>query len=418
LLNILVVDDEPKRFAFFEKDVFNVLANENQVSFVSNVRDAISQLENNRYDVLIVDMAVLSTPWATEPDPEGGVRLLQHLQEDDTLKRPSYIIGLTAAAEDDGLSSTAFFNSSPWVLLRIGDSGTDWEARLIGLLNHALAVKNAESAVDYNIDVCLITALAEPEQSALMSSGFEIEADPEYLDSCTTFRRGRLACSDGRYLSVIFGCSLRMGSVESGLLAQKLITRFRPKLLLMAGICAGLKDKTEFGDPILATTVWDWTSSKWTVDDDGVEKILPAPHYIPCAREISSRFDNIKRDDSLLTGIRSRWVGPKPNTVLTAHAGPVASGPIVVADGTTLEKIKNEQTREVMGLEMEAYGIYAAAETAGLPRPWVASIKSVCDFADPRKNDAMQKYAAYTSAAVVREFLFRYGKELCALVRK
>ncbi|MNU11754.1 hypothetical protein D3C72_2598600 [compost metagenome] len=47
---------------------------------------------------------------------------------------------------------------------------------------------------------------------------------------------------------------------------------------------------------------------------------------------------------------------------------------------------------------MEAYGVFAAAHEAPHPQPKVIVLKSVCDFANPEKNDSYQEYAAYTSA--------------------
>ena len=55
---------------------------------------------------------------------------------------------------------------------------------------------------------------------------------------------------------------------------------------------------------------------------------------------------------------------------------------------------------------METYGVLYAANHCTKPRPIAFSIKSVCDFADSKKNDNYQNYAAHTSANVLYEFLF------------
>lgn len=89
----------------------------------------------------------------------------------------------------------------------------------------------------------------------------------------------------------------------------------------------------------------------------------------------------------------------------------LASGSAVLADSEALEDIKR-QKRELIGIEMEVYGLYAAARAASSPRPSAFALKSVCDFADPDKKDAMQKFAAYTSASVMTELFERYGVDL------
>lgn len=412
-MKILVIDDNPQRFSFFEGRVIGTFASATDVDIVTNARDGIQKLESTDYDVLVVDMAIPDTPWSGIATENGGIKVLNYLLEDESIARPSFIIGLTAsdASPPEVLS---FFSNSPWILLNIGQSGIDWQTRLISLISHAAATQRVEAEIEYAIDICIVTALVNPEQSAVLKTSVVWESEPEFVDSNTVIRRGKLAIQNGQPLSVISASASRMGSVETALLCSKLIHRFRPRILAMAGICAGMEGKVHYGDAILASPVWDWTSAKWDKDENGNDRILPAPHYIDCSREIVSRFKLLAHDEMFLARIRQNWQGSKPSEALSAHIGPNASGPIVVADGSTLNTIKTTQNREVLALEMEAYGVYAAAFSAGLPRPNVFSVKSVCDFADPRKNDDMQKYAAYTSAEVVIEFLRRYGRDLCA----
>lgn len=417
MLKILIIDDDPKRFSFFDNAIIGKFAQNSDIEIATNARDALQKLEKLAYDVLIVDMAIPTTPWAKEANKNGGVEVLQHLLEDDDLIRPHYVIGLTASVDDDP-EITNFFIDSPWVLMKIGGSGGDWQSKLVSFIEHADTVKNAEESLEYGVDVCIVTALSDPEQSAVLATDVSWEDDPEYLDSNTVIKRGVLATSGGQQLTVISGCSMRMGSVEAALLTSKIINRYRPKILAMAGICAGMEGKVAYGDAILGSPVWDWTSSKWDKDENGNDRVLPSPHYLECSREVISRFRTLGQDVGYLAQIRHKWQGPKPKDALSAVVGPSASGPIVVADGTTLQNIKVTQNRDVVGLEMEAYGVYAAAISAGLPRPVVLSIKSVCDFADPRKNDEMQRYASYTSAQITVEFVKRYARELASMLCK
>lgn len=54
---------------------------------------------------------------------------------------------------------------------------------------------------------------------------------------------------------------------------------------------------------------------------------------------------------------------------------------------------------------MEGCGVAYAAAHATEPRPKAIIAKSVCDFADSRKSDMYQKFAAYTSCEFVRLML-------------
>ncbi len=77
---------------------------------------------------------------------------------------------------------------------------------------------------------------------------------------------------------------------------------------------------------------------------------------------------------------------------------------MVLEDPSVVEMIRS-QHRETVGVEMEAYGFAAASSLSGKVAPKWIVIKSVCDFADPEKNNGWQKYAAYTSAPFAFRFL-------------
>jgi nucleoside phosphorylase len=135
-----------------------------------------------------------------------------------------------------------------------------------------------------------------------------------------------------------------------------------------------------------------------------------APDQIGVSLEVSQRIGQLKDDRRFFVELAERYPGERPNNIARLIPGPVASGSGVLASEGTLE-IK-AQNRKVIGIEMELYGMYSAARDSGPPRPAAFGLKSVCDFADHLKNDKYQKYAAYTSAQVLAEFVRRYGVQL------
>ena len=97
----------------------------------------------------------------------------------------------------------------------------------------------------------------------------------------------------------------------------------------------------------------------------------------------------------------------RPDTVLQLRIGPVASGASVLVDVSKVEEIK-EQHRKLIGVDMELYGLFGAADEAPIPSPKAFALKSVCGFADEHKDDEMQTYGAYTSAQTVKIFVEQY----------
>lgn len=83
----------------------------------------------------------------------------------------------------------------------------------------------------------------------------------------------------------------------------------------------------------------------------------------------------------------------------------MASVPAVIACADVIKELEKHD-RNLLGIEMEAYGMFYAAYNSIKPRPiYVASLKSVSDYGTKEKCDKFQEYAAYTSAAVLKHII-------------
>lgn len=408
-MNILIVDDKPVRYQnLIPKLEKGPLKDGGLIRWAASVGEALDRLAENQFDIVIVDMLLPLTNW-TNPVHDGGVQLIQNLDEDDSLLKPHHIVGITAAA-DDAKEVQEAFSANHFLLLRDLPGLPSWESRLESLIQHVVDIESQERKVTYETDVCIITALRSEYDAVLATiSGW---SDPFLIDSGTYVQKATIS-SEGKLLSIVAAYSSRMGAVEAALLSTKLINKFRPRLLAMTGICAGFESKTNYGDVLVASPVWEYMqSSKITVDETGTRRVEYGPDYIPVDGDISARFDRLNSDTRFLFEMHQACKSEKPLAPPRVFVKPAATGPAVIADGETLKKIREEQNRDALGLEMEAYGVYCSARSASRPRPLVFSAKAVCDFGNYFKNDKYQAYAAYCSATVVTEFLKRYGKEL------
>ena len=190
-----------------------------------------------------------------------------------------------------------------------------------------------------------------------------------------------------------------MGMTASATLTMKLIEHFRPKYVIMPGIAAGTMgeadDKQMYGDVVLANMVWNYSNGKYVAKDAssisfGEIGFLPRPTVIEIDSKVLPYFEKALNS-------------PKNETHV--HIGAMASGSAVVANKVILEKQVRGQFTTTKGLEMEAYGVAYAASHATTPKPCAIIAKSVCDFADSRKSDKYQKFAAYTSCEFVQLML-------------
>ena len=198
--------------------------------------------------------------------------------------------------------------------------------------------------------------------------------------------------------------------VATSLLAAKLIQEIRPRFIVMPGICAGIQGKAQLGDVLLADTSWNWQSGKHSADELG-PYFAAAPHPLHIPEFVRSRGNALRQDRALMTRIKHDFQGERPAEDLNLRVGPVASGSAVLADEAIVKEIQKHE-RTLLGIEMEIYGVYAAAAYASFPRPTAFAMKAVCDFGTKVKDDKYQTYAAYTSAQLVREFLERYLCEM------
>lgn len=403
---ILLVDDQPAKYDNFVSTINSAFPGI-EIFVAIDVKGALEKLYQTNFDIVVVDIKLPAVAWKVD-DGDGGLKLLEFFNEDPSILIPTHVIGITQNPEVSQQVRN-FFSASGWLLIEAGAPGADWETRLTSLVKHSQAASNAEDRRDYDFDVCFVTALQDPEHRAVLSLPIEWDAEDIALDSVTFARVGSLKVKNRPALKVAAVCAGRMNSVNSGLLTLKAISHFRPKMIVMVGICAGMPNDTNYGDCIMASPVWDWSSSKWTKNEKGEEEVLPDPDYKAVSEEILSRMRILANDVAKLSRIRDEFQGNRSSSALTVHIGPCASGPIVIADGATLDQIKRLQNRKVLGLEMEAYGVYVACLISGKPKPNFFSLKAVCDFADPRKNSTFQPYAAYTSARVAYEYLMRFG---------
>ena len=200
-----------------------------------------------------------------------------------------------------------------------------------------------------------------------------------------------------------------MGMVSTALRSAALISLLRPRLIAMCGICAGVKGKVNIGDVLLADPAWDFQSGKRVRDKENTQFSI-SPHQLYPPALVRTHLEQIRGEKGALRDIAAQYYEDAPS-ILQVVIGPVASGSAVLADGEVVNEIK-AQHRDLIGVEMEVYGMYAAAYGASKPQPLPFALKAVCDFADPDKEDKHQRYAAYTSANVLRLLMEKFGQRL------
>lgn len=402
-MNILIVDDDSAKVRRIIEVLKRVAGIDlENISLASNALDAKKLLLKVDFDLLILDIAL---PERADQGPavDGGVELLQEISERAIYKKPREIVGLTAFPEAFE-SANPRFTKDLWHVIQYDSSAKAWEGQLERKARYIQLVLTNQPRAEYDFDLCVITALPIPEFRALMDLPWNW-GPLDLQGEIGEFKAGSFEAA-GRKRKVVATYSSRPGMANSAILATRAIYNFRPRYLAMTGIAAGFKDECALGDILVADPTWDYGSGKWYMQGSKT-KFDAAPHQIGLNAALRSRLQGMARETKLLDDIRNGWRGPTPKTALRMAIGPLASGAAVRADPKIAEEIR-VQHRKTLGLEMEAYGVMAAAHEAPLPEVKAFVLKSVSDFADGDKADDMQPYASYTSAMALKIFVEKF----------
>lgn len=407
-MKILITDDQARRYERLLEALSRIDVERSEIDIVQCANSARDYLEKNYYDLLILDVLLPLWP-EVEPDLRHSIDLLIELHEDEQLKKPGRVLGITADKDIVGEASK-IFEEFTWTIIQYAQDNDGWINQAVNCVRYIQqqGSRGGEESLTHKVDLAIICALEKPELEEVLRLPWNwSSARP--LDDVVFVHDGYFKV-DARTITVCATFAPRMGMVSTALRSSSMISQLRPRLLAMCGICAGVKGKVNIGDVILADPAWDFQSGK-RVRDKGNTQFSIAPHHLPTPTLVRTHVEQIRGDKSALQEIIERFQGDVPPNRLQVVIGPLASGSAVLADGEVVREIQI-QHRELRGVEMEIYGMYAAASVACNPQPKAFALKAVCDFADPDKDDSNQRYAAFTSANVLRLLMERFGPRL------
>jgi nucleoside phosphorylase len=405
MIKILIIEDEAEKRRLLVETILEVesMSNEN-LTFVSDVWTAKKTIAAERFDLLILDINI---PRSADKVAESGAGLdvMSYIKNNMKAKRPSFIVGMTAY-EDSANAAEEVFASPLWKLVRFSYKELTWQAPLREAIRYLLSNYKPPYLNDgksHHVDLGIIVALEDEELKsirALDGNWTEIEVAHDHA----RYFSGRFE-QNHRSVTVVAVAAPKMGMPPAAIAASKLIQSFRPKYLAITGICAGVRGKANIGDILIADPCFDWGSGKWVRDPETTDlKFRPAHYPWRLDERLRSGARKLADEDGFLSNLHSAFPSDRrpaapPRVLIDA----MASGGSVLQAASLMDDLK-EQHKNLVGVEMESYAVFTAAEYAATPRPLCISIKSVCDFGDETKEDNAHEYAAYTSARFLYHF--------------
>lgn len=408
MLSILIVDDTPEKIQALKAVIAELDRTEVFVKTVNDVKSALIEMENQQYDLLLLDM-LIPFEWGQDSDPKYAIDLLHQLSEDEELNYPLSVLAITKL-EDLKPEYKSELEQMTIALLRFAENNDNWKPQLRNKIKSLIGVKRSlYTRYDYDYDVAIINALQKPEFSQLQKVfGTEWKIVKVPGDDSSNYYECVLSSKDGTPIRCVATYANQMASTASSMLTTKVLYNFRPRFLFMTGISAGTDHKSmNYGDVLVASEIWDGASGKIKTIKEDTTVFMPDYRQKSLDPSFLSIVQRLKMDQGLLNKIAMDFPSGngKPDSMLNIHIGPMASVPAVLSCKNEIEKIQ-DHSRKLQGIEMETYGLFYAAANSIHPLPkFTASLKSISDFADVEKADDYQEYASYTSAALLKHIL-------------
>ncbi len=400
-MRCLIVDDASEKVSQISELLGREFGDESiKIETVASAYEAAQKMRGLTYDLLLIDLN-LPLRSGNPPVADGGVKLLrQVMRATGELNRPLFIIGVTAF-EEFAEKDMKDFSSQGWAMVHYDATSSSWESVLANHCRQIASIQRRyKNANDPNVDVCLCTALAEPELKACKDLlGSRIESLNRFGRSFDVYQ----IKADGISISCCLASATEMGVAGMSCLATQLICGLRPRICILTGICAGIK--SAIGDIVVAESSLNYETGKYKQDQESLEVVFdPEPRYLTCSPRLLEAIRVFSSEcKGEVLSLPARFPGTDAPKAPSVSIGPVACGAAVIESSDFVNDLRF-QNRKLEGLEMESYGFYLACRNA-FPGVEYAMIKAVCDTGRPPKEDRYQAYASYLSASFAIEFI-------------
>lgn len=405
MINILVADDSREKENKIKKVLDGYFADRQDVciDYVQDVVNAKNIMAIKNIDILILDL-YLPVNFENGIDARGGITLIKQIYKSVKYRYPDCVISLSQ--HKDAMKEFKKETCKVHRAIYYDAKTSVWQEELIEVLDFVIPciVNNADHRC-YKYDIAVITALEE-ELKQIKDLLNEVKVISYPMDDSIYFEG--ILYNKEHPIHVIASSAMQMGMVAAATLTTRIIHNFVPKYIVMTGIAAGIKKHTNLGDAVVASFSWDYGAGKEIVADNGFGRHLNS--FLPVSAEpgLLSKVKRLQLDKQFLNDIADGFNGQMPDTKFKIVIGPMATGAAVIANPEKIQEIINNQNRDVVAVEMEAYGMYYAAEWAIEPKPGFLAIKSICDYADQKKDDDYHNYAIYTSVKVFEKLATEY----------
>lgn len=408
-IKILLIEDDDIKVRKIEELIKLKSTSDYEITVKSCSNDARNYLKTSHVDLLILDLCIPRLINGLPIESEGAT-LFKEIHTRNAYSKPIRTIVLSAYEEVNKKYEDTFDEYSV-TCFKYDEQSDEWGEKLAIVLNTlSESFESKRQHEKGSVNVVVLTALRTELEAVLRYMNCNW-SKPEHIEADLTIYRGTIK-TESHNISIVACHALKMGLLPSAILSYQLIDMFSPNIIIMTGICAGRNKKINLGDVVAASCSWDWQAGRIEEMSDGVTN-KHRPDYYQIATNVDRAIEDLIMDRADFLNIWDNYQGAKKSSAPSCLVkGPMASGSVVIAATEAIGKII-EQHQAVIGFDMETYGVYYACSTSKKATKFL-SIKGVCDFADNKKNNDFQPYAAYMSAKVCELLLQKQAARLLA----
>ncbi|MDB5791438.1 MAG: putative nucleoside phosphorylase family [Massilia sp.] len=387
-MKILVLEDDAKK-----KD--NVLQQiklacpDVRVETVSNFVAYTKKISVEKFDLIIVDLVV---PTFSDDDPAMDMTDQIVINSRD-LECPNFRTPMVALTSFDEKAEENFkdLNLKDITIVTFDEEHGNWKESIRG--------KVASCIPPINYEFVILCALPK-EADAFMHAGYAV-GERRVVNGLT--------CRElqvGTRIGVIVTAP-RMGLVSAAVTSAQAIEIFKPRLICMSGISAGVHGKAKIYDVVIPDICHQNDAGKWT--DNGFEL---EPYSVQLEHALKLEIEKIIADGSYKSAVsagivlqRDEFPEGTNSLEFSVYCAPASSGSAVVAEEGLAASLKS-QHRKLSAFEMEAFALYEASRLS-VSKPLFFSAKAVVDNGTASKGDDYHRVACVLSARAVYELLSR-----------
>lgn len=396
--------------------ILEVVGKDCHVTVVEDTNSLRRELSGHVYDILILDLTLSREVGRDEPGYEYVKQLLSEMEYNDNIATPANVIAITQERE---VGEKVIIDIESHVMSVI-DEDVDgfWKRTLALKLAYAKKATQTNNALlhsSFDYDVLIITAL--DKEFAPYRSLFELHTSsvPIAHPNLYTFRAMGM---DNRSLKCAIFSVGRSGQEATGSWTQNLLHVLRPSLVIMTGICGGIKEKTFYCDTLVFSSSHDWDSGRWEEAKPSENVTVPftngglrfQPRTTPISIEGSKLHSAARalvetnRGEIVNAALHASRLGKGEISTFSVKLVEAASGSSVLACESFVRDLRLYNDR-IYAVDMESYSLYYACKHTTRAKPLYVCIKSVSDFCDADKNDDYHDAGSFLSAWLCKRLL-------------